>query len=191
MVDGARMKSRQQSCCTKLTTAQLTELVTIIAEDHGSMLSRPEFNDVVLMLCEDIAGLELLTHTERNQLLKKMWSRCHVPTTIFNVYNANVLIVIPHWIINGPVPVLDPLCLLRCYLCGTPKKNIFDVQFSKTVMWVLIRSIRAAFIRRPHLPSRRRHHTHRHLADTAEHQAERASRLSEALPHTGCDKCEV
>ena len=75
MVDGARMKSRQQSCCTKLTTAQLTELVTIIAEDHGSMLSRPEFNDVVLMLCEDIAGLELLTHTERNQLLKKMWSR--------------------------------------------------------------------------------------------------------------------
>jgi len=30
------------------------------------------------------------------------------------------------------------LCSFRCYLCGTSKKNIFDVQFSKTVMWVLI-----------------------------------------------------
>ena len=75
MVDGARMRSRQQSCCTKLTTAQLKELVAIIAEDHGPHLHRQPFNDVVLMLCEDIAGLEMLTPTQRNQLLKNLWSR--------------------------------------------------------------------------------------------------------------------
>jgi hypothetical protein len=75
MVDGACMRSRNEPCCIKLTTAQLDKLVAIIAEDHGLMLARPEFNDVVLMLCEDIAGLEMLTPTQRNQLLKKLWSR--------------------------------------------------------------------------------------------------------------------
>jgi hypothetical protein len=75
MVDGAHMRSRNEPCCTKLTTAQLNELVAIITEDHGSMLPRPKFNDVVLMLCEDIAGLEMLTPTQRNQLLKKLWPR--------------------------------------------------------------------------------------------------------------------
>lgn len=75
MVDGARMRSRNEPCCTNLTTDQLDVLVDNIIEDHGSMLHRPEFNDVVLMLCEDIAGLELLTPAQRNQLLKKMWSR--------------------------------------------------------------------------------------------------------------------
>ena len=69
------MRSRNEPCCTKLTTAQLNELIAIIAENHGSVLGRPEFNDIVLMLCEDIAGLELLTPIQRNQLLKKLWSR--------------------------------------------------------------------------------------------------------------------
>lgn len=69
------MKSRNEPRWTTLTTAQLNDLGAILVEDHGSMLPRPEFNDVVLMLCEDIAGLELLTPIQRNQLLKKMWSR--------------------------------------------------------------------------------------------------------------------
>jgi hypothetical protein len=47
MVDGARMRSRNEPCCTKLTTAQLNELIAISAENHGSMLGRPKFNDVV------------------------------------------------------------------------------------------------------------------------------------------------
>ena len=75
MVDGARMRSRNEPCCTTLTTAQLDKLVAIIAEDHGGGLRKPKFNDVVLMLCEDLAGLELLTPIQRNQLLKKLWSR--------------------------------------------------------------------------------------------------------------------
>lgn len=75
MVDGARMRSRNEPSCTTLTIAQLNELVAIVREDHGSMLPRQEFNNIVLMLCEDIAGLEQMTNTQRNRLLKNLWSR--------------------------------------------------------------------------------------------------------------------
>jgi hypothetical protein len=75
MVDGARMRSRTEPCGTKVTIAQLNELVAIITDDHGSVLNRSEFNDAVLMLCENIAGLEMLGPSQRNQLLKNLWSR--------------------------------------------------------------------------------------------------------------------
>jgi len=76
MVDGARMRSRKESCCVNLTTDQLNMLVVeIVTEDNGSMLPRQEFNEIVLMLFEDIAGIEQMTHNQRNQLLKKLWSR--------------------------------------------------------------------------------------------------------------------
>ena len=69
------MRSRNEPSCANLTTDQLDVLVDIIIEDHGSMLPRAEFNNAMLMLFEDIAGLELLTPAQRNQLLKEMWSR--------------------------------------------------------------------------------------------------------------------
>lgn len=75
MVDGAGMKSRNEPCCINLTSAQLNEMVAIIIEDHGSMLRRLEFNDAMLMFFEDIAGLETLTNSQRNRLLKILWSR--------------------------------------------------------------------------------------------------------------------
>ena len=75
MVDGAHMRSRNEPRCTTLTPAQLNELIAIIAEDHGLDLRQHRFNDIVLMLCEDIAGLETLTPIQRNQLLKKLWSQ--------------------------------------------------------------------------------------------------------------------
>jgi len=75
MVDGADMKFRNKPCHTTLTTDQMNELVAIIAEEHGSMLPRPDFNDAMSMLFEDIAGLELLTDSQRNRLLKILWSR--------------------------------------------------------------------------------------------------------------------
>jgi hypothetical protein len=75
MVDGTRMRSRNEPCWTTLTTDQIDMLVNIVTEDHGSVLTRQQFNDIVLMLSEDIAGLEMLTPTQRNQLLRKLWSR--------------------------------------------------------------------------------------------------------------------
>ena len=114
MVDGAHMRSRNEPRCTTLTPAQLNELIAIIAEDHGLDLRQHRFNDIVLMLCEDIAGLETLTPIQRNQLLKKLWYSTNVPTTIFNAAEANVLIVLPRWINNGPIPVLDTLHTPRC-----------------------------------------------------------------------------
>jgi hypothetical protein len=39
------------------------------------MLRRLEFNDAMLMFFEDIAGLETLTNSQRNRLLKILWSR--------------------------------------------------------------------------------------------------------------------
>jgi hypothetical protein len=75
MVDGARMRSRKESCCANLTTNQLNMLVEIVTEENGSMLPRQEFTDIVLLMCEDIAGLEQMTRIQSNQLLKKLWSR--------------------------------------------------------------------------------------------------------------------
>jgi hypothetical protein len=75
MVDGADMKFRNEPCHTTLTTDQLNELVAIVLETHGSMLRRPEFNDTMLMLFEDIAGLEMMTNSQRTRLLKILWSR--------------------------------------------------------------------------------------------------------------------
>lgn len=69
------MRSRNEPCWTTLTTDQIDMLVNIVTEDHGSVLTRQQFNDIVLMLSEDIAGLEMLTPTQRNQLLRKLWSR--------------------------------------------------------------------------------------------------------------------
>jgi hypothetical protein len=75
MVDGADMKFRNEPCHTTLTTDQMNELVAIVLETQGSMLRRPDFNDAMSMLFEDIAGLELLTNSQRNRLLKILWSR--------------------------------------------------------------------------------------------------------------------
>jgi len=75
MMDGARMRSRNEPCWTKLATAQLHELVAIVTDDHGSKLPRPEFNNTMLMLFEDIAGLEMLTNSQITRLLKTLWSR--------------------------------------------------------------------------------------------------------------------
>jgi hypothetical protein len=75
MVDGADMRSQKHSCWTTLTTDQFSELIAIIIEDHGTTLQRERFNDAMLILFEDIAGFELLTNSQRNRLLKTLWSR--------------------------------------------------------------------------------------------------------------------
>ena len=63
---------------------------------------------------------------------------------LINTNDTNVLIVVPCWILNRPAPVLDTQCTPRCYLRRTSEKNIVDLQFSKTVMWVLITCVQTA-----------------------------------------------
>ena len=41
-----------------LTENELRELIEIVVHSHGSYLSEEAFNDAVLMLFEDIAGME-------------------------------------------------------------------------------------------------------------------------------------
>ncbi|MGE0190283.1 MAG: hypothetical protein AB7Q04_13485 [Steroidobacteraceae bacterium] len=69
------MVSRKQTRCTTLTADQINTLLVIIAENYGSMLSQQPFNQVVLMMCEDIAGLEVMNNSKRTQLLKILWSQ--------------------------------------------------------------------------------------------------------------------
>ena len=60
---------------TSLSNSQLREIVTVITEARGTQLPRTTFAETALHLFEDIAGLELLTPSQRNQLLKTLWSR--------------------------------------------------------------------------------------------------------------------
>ncbi len=48
----------------QLSENELKELIEIVVRSHGSSLSEDAFNDAVLMLFEDIAGMEscLLHH---------------------------------------------------------------------------------------------------------------------------------
>jgi hypothetical protein len=41
-----------------LTENELRELIELVVHSHGSYLSEEAFNDAVLMLFEDIAGME-------------------------------------------------------------------------------------------------------------------------------------
>ena len=42
----------------RLSENELRELIDIVVHSHGSSLSEEAFNDAVLMLFEDIAGME-------------------------------------------------------------------------------------------------------------------------------------
>ena len=58
-----------------LTENELRELIEIVVHSHGSYLSEEAFNDAVLMLFEDIAGMELcLLHLHYLDLL---WDLYH------------------------------------------------------------------------------------------------------------------
>ena len=73
MLDRVCMKTRNR--WNSLPNSQILELVTVITEARGTQLPRTTFDETALNLFDDIAGLELLTPTQRNQLLKKLWSR--------------------------------------------------------------------------------------------------------------------
>ena len=58
-----------------LTENELRELVDLVVNTHGSSLSEEAFNDAVLMLFEDIAGMEsCLLH---DHYLGLLWDLYH------------------------------------------------------------------------------------------------------------------
>ena len=48
-------------------------LVRIIREDSGDSVSRPEFNDSMLLIFENIAGFEDLSSRDSTRLLGSLW----------------------------------------------------------------------------------------------------------------------
>ena len=48
-------------------------LVRIIREDSGDTVSRPEFNDLMLLIFESIAGFEVLSTRASTRLLGRLW----------------------------------------------------------------------------------------------------------------------
>ncbi len=48
-------------------------LVRIIREDSGDNVSRPKFNDYMLLIFENIAGFETLPRKDSTRLLSRLW----------------------------------------------------------------------------------------------------------------------
>jgi len=67
------MKSQKLSRQHQLTRDQADMLVRIIREDLGDTVSRPEFNDSMLLIFESIAGFEALSVQASMRLLSKLW----------------------------------------------------------------------------------------------------------------------
>jgi len=67
------MKSQKSSRLRQLTRDQTDMLVRIIREDSGDTVTRPEFNDSMLLILENIAGLEALSIRASTRILGRLW----------------------------------------------------------------------------------------------------------------------
>jgi hypothetical protein len=56
-----------------LTDEQIERLAAVIVEDFGPDLSRTQFNDVALLLLEDIAGCEVMTQQQTDEHVRSAW----------------------------------------------------------------------------------------------------------------------
>jgi hypothetical protein len=56
-----------------LSDEQIERLAAVVVDEFGPGLTRTQFNDVVLALFEDIAGLEVLTKHQQHAHLRSMW----------------------------------------------------------------------------------------------------------------------
>lgn len=72
-LDAGAMKSQKSSQQRQLTRDQVSMLVRIIREDSGDTVSRPEFNNSMLLIFENIAGLEALSARASTRLLSRLW----------------------------------------------------------------------------------------------------------------------
>jgi hypothetical protein len=62
---------------TELSIDQQKTLVEIISDQSGSDLTFDEFTDHVLMLFEDISGFEVITDSDSQILINRLWSYYH------------------------------------------------------------------------------------------------------------------
>ena len=64
---------------TELTADQQQTLVEIISDQSGHNLSFDAFTDQVLLLFEDISGFEMISDSESQAIINKLWSYYHGP----------------------------------------------------------------------------------------------------------------
>jgi len=57
-----------------LTKRQSVELVKFIFDQHGNILTKRQFTEVVLDCFEDISGLEGLSPPEASEIINTLWS---------------------------------------------------------------------------------------------------------------------
>ena len=68
--------SRDQFNRKHLTEGQYLRLVDVVRESDNAS-SRTEFQERVLQILEDIPGLELISDSEANHIINKLWSLYH------------------------------------------------------------------------------------------------------------------
>jgi hypothetical protein len=64
---------------TELSIDQQKTLVEIISDQSGPHLTFDEFTDQVLLLFEDIAGFEVISDSDSQILINRLWSKYHGP----------------------------------------------------------------------------------------------------------------
>lgn len=71
------MDSTDNDSLRALTDEQIERLAAIVVEDFGLGLSRPQFNGVVLLMFEDVAGFDVMPQREQASHLRALWITAH------------------------------------------------------------------------------------------------------------------
>ncbi len=78
------MRTKRTSPSSRLDSAQLAMLISIVIEESGGKLDRAQFNDSMMMLFENIARFENEPGRLCQRYLKFLWqsyrSACPAPT---------------------------------------------------------------------------------------------------------------
>ncbi len=67
------MDSTDNDSLHALTDEQIERLAAIVLEDFGPGLHRTQFNDVVLLMFEDVAGFEVMGREQKASHLRVLW----------------------------------------------------------------------------------------------------------------------
>lgn len=61
-----------------LSTAELTELVQAITEQHGNSLTKLGFTEACFDVFEDISGIEGISTQDAMEIINLLWNTYHV-----------------------------------------------------------------------------------------------------------------
>ena len=67
------MDSTDNDSLHALTGEQIERLATILVEDFGPGLSRTQFDNVVLLMFEDVAGFEVMPPSQAAEHVRNLW----------------------------------------------------------------------------------------------------------------------